>query len=106
MCSSCWQSIVAGGALKSTATQPTPGGWWSPNTGATNSSGFTAGPGARRMSDGRFDGVGGSGFWWSSSTYFFTGAWFRIMFHMPNPTNVNRTNGSRANGYSVRCLRD
>ncbi|MBM3918968.1 MAG: hypothetical protein FJ344_05660 [Sphingomonadales bacterium] len=40
-----WSSSVAGGKMKSTATQPTSGGWTSPNTGATNSSGFTGLPG-------------------------------------------------------------
>jgi len=45
VCGNCWSSSVAGVKMKSTATQPTSGGWTSPNTGATNSSGFTGLPG-------------------------------------------------------------
>ncbi|MFM7700496.1 MAG: fibrobacter succinogenes major paralogous domain-containing protein, partial [Bacteroidota bacterium] len=60
-------SSVAGGALKSTAMQPTSGGWNSPNTGATNSSGFTALPGGLRNHFGVFSYVSGNGCWWSSS---------------------------------------
>jgi uncharacterized protein (TIGR02145 family) len=41
-------SSLAGGALKSTHIQPTIGGWSSPNTGATNSTGFTGLPGGYR----------------------------------------------------------
>jgi uncharacterized protein (TIGR02145 family) len=97
---------VAGGALKSTAIQPTPGGWNSPNAGATNSSGFTAGPGGLRNDFGDFSNDGINGYWWSSSL---SGpdAWSRYL---------NYSNGSfyrsnfdyhlRAYGFSVRCLRD
>ncbi|MFM8512620.1 MAG: fibrobacter succinogenes major paralogous domain-containing protein, partial [Bacteroidota bacterium] len=58
---------VAGGAMKSTATQPTPGGWNAPNTGATNSSGFTFLPGGDRNSGGEFGYLGSDGGLWSSS---------------------------------------
>ena len=94
---------VAGGALKSTATQPTPGGWLSPNTGATNSSGFSAGPGGVRSHYGAFFNFG-HGSWWSSSlsgTY----AWSRrLVTYYGN--GVDRTFNNRSNGFSVRCLRD
>jgi uncharacterized protein (TIGR02145 family) len=96
-------SIVAGGALKSTVTQPTPGGWNSPNTGATNSSGFTAGPGGLRDNLGGFLVVGSLGYWWSSSlsgTY----AWNRRLYY--DDGDVLRNDNSRTDGFSVRCLRD
>jgi uncharacterized protein (TIGR02145 family) len=96
-------SSVAGGALKSTATQPTPGGWLSPNTGATNSSGFSAGPGGLRIYTGVFNYVGNYGFWWSSSlsgTY----AWPRVLYYYSG--GISRGNLSRTYGFSVRCLRD
>ncbi|MFM7590079.1 MAG: fibrobacter succinogenes major paralogous domain-containing protein [Bacteroidota bacterium] len=94
---------VAGGALKSTATQPTPGGWTSPNTEATNSSGFTALPGGLRDNLGGFSGMPYDGFWWSSSVSWSL-AWFRFL--NGNGSYVGRANLNRTNGFSVRCCRD
>jgi uncharacterized protein (TIGR02145 family) len=90
--------------LKSTATQPTPGGWLSPNTGATNSSGFSAGPGGLRFDFGDFNGVGNGGYWWSSSLSGSV-AWYRYLYFVSG--NIYRfNNGYRTFGLSVRCLRD
>jgi uncharacterized protein (TIGR02145 family) len=106
-CNGCWQSGIVGGALKSTAIQPTPGGWNSPNTGATNSSGFSAGPGGLRNFDGGFYGVGNLGGWWSSSLPG-TDAYGRHLNH--HTGTIERNNygyhGFRRLGFSVRCLRD
>jgi uncharacterized protein (TIGR02145 family) len=96
-------SSVAGGALKSTVTQPTPGGWFTPNSGATNSSGFSAGPGGRRFDDGDFINVGYWGYCWSSSLSG-SNAWNRFLYS--NDVNTYRYNLSRTLGFSVRCLRD
>jgi uncharacterized protein (TIGR02145 family) len=97
------QSNTAGGALKSTATQPTPGGWTQPNTGATNSSGFSAGPGGLRYFNGVFYDVGTNGFCWSSAFY--------VIHALRRTLNYNNGNSSRdfnlpSVGFSVRCLRD
>ncbi|MFM7589923.1 MAG: fibrobacter succinogenes major paralogous domain-containing protein, partial [Bacteroidota bacterium] len=92
-------SSVAGGALKSTATQPTLGGWTSPNTGATNSSGFTAPPGGQRNVTGEFILMSNYGYWWSSSS-----AWFRYLSFFNS--YIFRDSGNRAYGVSVRCLKD
>jgi uncharacterized protein (TIGR02145 family) len=96
-------SIVAGGALKSTAIQPTPGGWNSPNTGATNSSGFTAGPGGHRGDNGTFNYLGSNCHLWTSSLSG-TNAWYRDLNYAGG--NISRTNIIRTRGFSVRCLRD
>jgi uncharacterized protein (TIGR02145 family) len=96
--------IVAGGALKSTATQPTPGGWNSPNTGATNSSGFTALPGGLRDVNGDFYGRNGYGYWWSSSVSPWFSAWDRALFF--NAGGIGRGNFDRTWGFSVRCLKN
>ena len=99
---------AAGGKMKSTATQPTSGGWIAPNTGATNSSGFTGLPGGgRAASGGAFFDLGYVGVWWSSSA---VGpgnpgnAWYRSLFY--NTANANRGNDFYRTGYSVRCVRD
>lgn len=97
-------SSVAGGALKSTAMVPTPGGWVSPNTGATNSSGFTALPGGLRYRGGGFGYMTYYGYWWSSSVFSGSAAWVRYLSN--GGSNVYRTNDFRSYGFSVRCCRD
>jgi len=105
VCVNCWQSSTAGGALKSTAMQPTPGGWNSPNSGATNSSGFTAPPGGQRDYDGVFFGnMTYYGFWWSSSVSSASNAWNRYLNY--DVSNFIRHFNFRTYGFSVRCLKD
>jgi len=104
VCINCVQSSTVGGALKSTAMQPTPGGWNSPNTGATNSSGFTALPGGLRISNGDFYGLTNNGVWWSSSVSSGSGAWSRDLNN--GSSNIYRDSFGRAFGFSVRCCRD
>jgi len=91
---------VAGGKMKEAGTSH----WNSPNTGATNSSGFSGLPGGFRNTNGYFSDVGYYGYFWSSSEYSTAYAWFRNL----NYTNayVGRTNYSKGLGFSVRCLRD
>jgi uncharacterized protein (TIGR02145 family) len=91
------------GSLKSTATQPTPGGWNSPNLDATNSSGFTALPGGIRRTSGGFDDVGYGGYWWSSS-FFGSVPYVRAIYHFSEYFNQHTRH--RTEGISVRCLRD
>jgi uncharacterized protein (TIGR02145 family) len=95
---------VAGGAMKSTATQPTPGGWNAPNTGATNSSGFTGLPGGYRDSGGGFFFLGDGGSWWSSSGAGSGNAWHRGLGS--NVAVAGRGSNPRRDGGSVRCLKN
>jgi uncharacterized protein (TIGR02145 family)/uncharacterized repeat protein (TIGR02543 family) len=96
---------VAGGKMKSTRTAPDPHPrWQSPNTGATNSSGFTGLPGGYRDSDGDFYYIGNYGTFWSSTEYSTTYAWYRTLFY--DYAYVNRTYTTKAHGFGVRCLRD
>jgi uncharacterized protein (TIGR02145 family) len=95
-----WTGTNAGGKLKSISSL-----WNSPNTGATNSSGFSALPGGYGDSNGGFFNKGGYTFVWSS-------------FQSSNTIAVSRALGydfsdiSRGNGYpkddafSIRCLKD
>lgn len=91
--------IVAGGKMKEAGTAH----WNSPNTGATNSSGFTALPGGGRDYNGYFSSVGG-GYWWSSTEYSSASAWARRLYH--DYENVYISSDDKDYGYSVRCLRD
>jgi uncharacterized protein (TIGR02145 family) len=65
--------MYAGDRLKEIGTDY----WVSPNTGATNESGFTALPGGFRYYDGLFHDFGFSGYWWTSTEYAATRAFFR-----------------------------
>ena len=91
---------VAGGKMKSTGTSL----WLSPNTAATNESGFSGLPGGYRFFDGSFGLIGNSGFWWSSSENDTASAWNRIL--NSNHGNVYSSIYNKENGFSVRCLRD
>jgi len=93
-------TTIAGGKLKETGTTH----WASPNTGATNETGFTALPGGGRGSDGAFGSVGYDGGWWSATEGNATGAWNRIMNY--GSGNVYRSSLSKELGFSVRCVRD
>ncbi len=79
--------------------------WLSPNTGADNSSGFTALPsGMRSEHDGGFVTLGNYGDWWSATPSGPANAWARYLYY--NITAVVRTYWSRNRGYSVRCVKD
>jgi uncharacterized protein (TIGR02145 family) len=97
---------VAGGKMKSTGTiEGGTGLWYSPNQDATNSSGFTAFPGGYRYFDGTFFNIGNYGYWWSSTEYPSSTAWYRPLYY--NTAGSYRYNYYfKAGGFSVRCLRD
>jgi uncharacterized protein (TIGR02145 family) len=89
-----------GGKLKETGTLH----WQSPNTGATNSTGFTGLPGGCRNFDGVFGDIGFNGFWWITLEYSSTAAQGRFLNY--NYSNLNGSLGDKGRGFSVRCLRD
>jgi uncharacterized protein (TIGR02145 family) len=91
---------VAGGKLKEIGTTH----WSSPNTGATNETGFTALPGGSRVGYGYFGGIGSFGDWWSSSESSTYDAWYRNVDN--GSSDVDRGDGNKFNGCSVRCVRD
>jgi uncharacterized protein (TIGR02145 family) len=89
-----------GGKMKTTTL------WESPNTGATNESGFSGLPGGNRhASDGYFGSLGSSGYWWSASESGAEVAWCRYLYD--GSADIGRTNNyNKRSGFSVRCLRD
>jgi uncharacterized protein (TIGR02145 family) len=91
---------VAGGKMKSTGTQY----WLSPNTDATNSSGWSGLPGGFRTTYGTFGLIGNNGGWWSSTEGSTGNARSRGLNY--NNGEVNRSNNPKPDGLSVRCLRD
>ncbi len=83
--------------------------WASPNTGATNGTGFTALPGGYRAYNTHFAGMGTNAYFWSSTNddnpqatnrY----AWFRILSY--NNSEMSLSSYVKDQSFSVRCLRD
>jgi uncharacterized protein (TIGR02145 family) len=99
------QSSTAGGYLKSTGNNTLGTGLWtSPNSGADNSSGFTALPGGFRSNNGDFSGIEDSTRFWSSTAYQSDKGWNREL--STDDTNVLKRSSNMPIGASVRCLRD
>ena len=91
---------VAGGKMKTTGITR----WNSPNTSATNESGFAGLPGGNRSYGGAFGLVGNFGNWWSGTENDSTNAWYRDLYY--NGGNLYRSDYDKKYGFSVRCLRD
>ena len=96
---------ISGGKLKATGTiEDSSGLWNSPNTDATNETGFTGLPGGIRDSDGSWIYKGVWGVWWSSTSF------------SPQDSHATRLLSdsplfdsgfsSKIRGYSVRCIKD
>jgi uncharacterized protein (TIGR02145 family) len=94
-----WRGTDEGGKLKETGTTH----WSSPNTGATNSSGFTGLPGGYRSTGGAFNYLTGYASFWSSSEDG-SPAWSRGLYY--DSAQVYRDGDDQAYGFSVRCVRD
>jgi uncharacterized protein (TIGR02145 family) len=91
---------VAGGKLKERGLTH----WNSPNTGATNESGFSALPGGYRHADATFYYNSNYGYWWSTTAYSLT----KILYSRTdyNANSVFSGNSSMETGFSIRCIKD
>ena len=91
----------AGDKLKETGTTH----WSSPNSNATNESGFTAIPcGDRAHSDGKFYDLGSGFSCWSSTEYSFDNAYYRSISY--NFSSMGENQWPKKLGLSVRCIKD
>ena len=91
----------AGGKMKSTGTSL----WLSPNTNATNSSGFTGLPGGYRVSDGSiFYGIGETVYWWTFSQSNIINAVTRFLVYYAGAISV--TTYDKKGGFPVRLIKD
>ncbi|HER00571.1 MAG TPA: hypothetical protein ENO22_14635 [candidate division Zixibacteria bacterium] len=104
-----WQTLamylggdaVAGGKLKVAGTAF----WMSPNTGATNESGFTALPGGYRDGYGGFVATGTQARFWTSTTY--GGADFgEYLYVVHDNAELLQTWLYARFGLSIRCVKD
>jgi uncharacterized protein (TIGR02145 family) len=94
------ESYLAGGKLKETGLIH----WLSPNTEATNETGFTVLPGGYRAYDGPFGSKGWNGYLWSSSELNTNDAWYELLTTYNG--RISRFDLGKANGFSVRCLKE
>jgi uncharacterized protein (TIGR02145 family) len=96
-----WRGTTEGGKLKEVGTIH----WSTPNTGATNESGFSALPGGYRYSgNGTYDYVGYSAYFWSSTEHVSGTAWSRRLSYYYS--GLGRNGYYKEFGFSVRCVRD
>jgi uncharacterized protein (TIGR02145 family) len=77
--------------------------WLSPNTDATNSSGFTALPGGCRNIDGTFSEIGSAGTWGCSTEYNMYESYY---WDLTYSNYVFRSNWFKDSGFYVRCIRN
>jgi uncharacterized protein (TIGR02145 family) len=81
--------------------------WKSPNTGATNESGFTSVPaGVRNYNNGTFDRLGVSNDIRSSTQSGVTGSWKRGLYYQSINLYDNNGFNNLQYGLSIRCLKD
>jgi uncharacterized protein (TIGR02145 family) len=92
-------SNIAGGKMKNTGIQY----WMTPNTGATNESGFNAIPGGYR-DNASFGMFGIQGYWWSSSEYDTGSATYRYLNNESG--SVFGPINDKRDGFSVRCMKN
>ena len=93
--------FVAGGEMKEAGTLH----WASPNTGATNSTGFTGLPGGMRdpIND-DFRSIYENGLWWTASAYNSSMAWSTYMWYLN--AGIDHNPASKKYGLSIRCVKD
>lgn len=100
-----WRGTDEGGKIKETGTiEGNDGLWYSPNTGATNESGFSAIPsGIRHWDDGTFENMGVSTNFWTTTL---SGS-YPLRRQLRNEYQTIWRNYCDARyGYSIRCIKD
>ena len=95
---------TAGGAMKESGL----GHWKTPNTEASNESGFSALPGGYRSYNGTFNLMRIDGFWWSSSEKSWYGSLNTVIYRnlKYDGSDLYREVAVKANGFSVRCVQN
>lgn len=91
---------VAGGKMKATGVIF----WMSPNTSATNESGFTGLGGGYRNTGGSFHDIGNTSTWWSSTENDAENASTRVLARFNG--NVFNYSELKSYGFWVRCIKD
>lgn len=77
---------------------------WKDEINGTDDYGFSGFPGGYRGVNGTFYSSGTLGYWWNSTSYDIYESWTRNMFYADDA--VEKSRGSKAAGFSVRCVMD
>ena len=93
---------TSGGSLKEAGLTH----WISPNTGATNSSGFNGLPGGNRNDVGVYNFIGFGGYWWTRDEDSPGSATAEARGLFANSIETAQISGSKHYGISVRCIKD
>lgn len=108
-----WETLIvflggdseAGGKMKSTRTEPMEEPYWnSPNSGATNESGFSGLPNGYRKETGVFSNHWGFGFWWSSTEQNPVQAGYQKLSYNVATTSSNHF--KKNSGLSIQCIKN
>lgn len=95
-----YRGLNEGGMMKDEGTLF----WGSPNTGATNISGFTARPGGYRTSTGIFGGINTLAGFWSSTGNASDKAIYRALHK--DKSQIGRDWYDKGYGFSIRCVKN
>jgi len=95
-----WRGSDEGGKLKARGTSY----WISPNTGATNSTLFTALPTGDRTSEGAFEGLGSMTDYWTSTLIIDTHIFYRYLD--ATHSQIYRVDGFKQYATPVRCIKN
>jgi uncharacterized protein (TIGR02145 family) len=100
-----WREMVALAGSSTGGTKLKSKNGWKEGGNGTDDYGFSALPGGRRGSDGKFRGAG-YGYWWTATDYPSGGgnAYYRNMDY--NYGNVYEDYRDKSNGYSIRCVKE
>jgi uncharacterized protein (TIGR02145 family) len=93
------EAVKAGNKLKSNALL-----WQTPNVGTSNESGFSGLPAGARWPDGSFIVLGERVEWWSTTVFSPESSWKRDI--STKFSGIDRVNGTKVDGLSVRCLKE
>lgn len=93
-------TLSGGGKLKEEGTLH----WSSPNTGAVNSTGFTALPAGIRYFEGTFNSASFFTTFWSATESDNNNAWYMSLYYSDAAVEIRNT--SKKDGFSIRCIKD
>ena len=99
-CNGCFQGSTVGGSMKETGLLH----WITPNSGATNSSGFTGLAAGFRDNYGSYMDLDVLGYWQSANQYSATDNYYHALYY--NKTNIFKSFIKKAYGVSVRCAQN